>query len=183
MKIPILLKVPRKKMDVHFSSKKMNWQTPQWLFDKLDETFHFDIDLAASKHNRKCKTYFGKKHDSLSQDWDNRVGWCNPPYGRKISKWVDKASQASTGQHGAIVMLVPARPDTKWFWQAVAHASGIIFLKGRLKFEGGDKLEAAPFPSALLIFTFNESPSHREVHFWDAVNDDFPDRRDGHVWL
>lgn len=181
MKIPILLKVPRKKMDVHFSSKKMNWQTPQWLFDKLDETFHFDIDLAASKHNRKCRTYFGKKHDSLSQDWDNRVGWCNPPYGRKIGKWVEKASMTRYEPGYGTVMLVPARPDTKWWWYAVKEATAIVFLKGRLKFEGGDRLEAAPFPNALLIFG-NHKRNHLDVYFWDP-KEPFFDTRDGRPWL
>jgi len=34
--------------DVAFSSKSNEWETPQWLFDDLNEIFHFDIDAAAS---------------------------------------------------------------------------------------------------------------------------------------
>ena len=37
--------------------------------------------------------------------------FCNPPYGREIGKWVKKASEAQ----GVVVMLIPARTDTKYF--------------------------------------------------------------------
>ena len=63
-----------------FSSKKQNWETPQWLFDKLDHEFHFTIDVASSKENHKCRRYFTEKEDGLSQDWSNEIVWCNPPY-------------------------------------------------------------------------------------------------------
>lgn len=50
-----------------------------------------------------------------------------------------------------MVCLIPARPDTKvWHNIIFKHASAICFIKGRLKF-GGSK-DAAPFPSALVVF-------------------------------
>lgn len=51
-----------------------------------------------------------------------------------------------------VVMLLPARTDTKWFHRFIYNVSGveIRFLKGRLKF-GGAK-NAAPFPSMVVIF-------------------------------
>ena len=41
-----------------FSSKDMTWETPQDLFDKLNEVFNFDIDVCALKENAKCEKYF-----------------------------------------------------------------------------------------------------------------------------
>lgn len=76
--------------DVLFSSKSVVWETPQDLFDKLNAEFHFDLDVCALPENAKCKRYYTPEDDGLSQPW-NGVCWCNPPYGRTIGKWVQKA--------------------------------------------------------------------------------------------
>lgn len=55
--------------DALFSSKTDDWETPKSLFDKLDATFHFDIDVCASKENAKCAKYFTREQDGLKQDW------------------------------------------------------------------------------------------------------------------
>ena len=44
-----------------FSSNKDMWETPQDFFDKLDDEFHFDIDVCATHENHKCKWYYTKK--------------------------------------------------------------------------------------------------------------------------
>ena len=38
-----------------FSSKKMDWETPQDLFEQLNADYCFDIDVAASSENAKCE--------------------------------------------------------------------------------------------------------------------------------
>ena len=38
-----------------FSSKDMTWDTPQWLFNKLDEEFHFTLDVCALPETAKCE--------------------------------------------------------------------------------------------------------------------------------
>lgn len=43
------------------------WETPQWLFDYLDQEFHFDLDPCATPLNAKCKRFFTKEDDGLSQ--------------------------------------------------------------------------------------------------------------------
>lgn len=110
--------------DVLFSSKKEDWETPQDLFNELDKEFHFTVDVASSDDNYKVKKHYTKKEDGLLQDWDNEVVWCNPPYGREISKWVEKAyfSKAVT------VMLLPARTDTKWFHKYIYIKNGLCKL-------------------------------------------------------
>jgi len=82
--------------------------------------------------------------------WDNERVFCNPPYGRSIGLWVRKASQISGD--GFVVMLLPARTDTKWFHDYIYNKYDvrIEFLKGRLKF--GDGINSAPFPSMLVYF-------------------------------
>lgn len=54
---------------VLFSSATDDWATPQDLFDKLDRTFKFTLDVCASEENHKCARYFTKEQDGLEQDW------------------------------------------------------------------------------------------------------------------
>ena len=78
------------------SSKKMDWCTPQSFYDELDREFHFKLDAAATDKTAKCSMYFTPETNGLEQSWD--VGgavFCNPPYGREIGKWVEKAYSES----------------------------------------------------------------------------------------
>lgn len=52
-----------------FSSAKSDWETPQWLFDKLNERYHFTLDAAASEKNHKVRRYFTEEQNGLLQDW------------------------------------------------------------------------------------------------------------------
>jgi site-specific DNA-methyltransferase (adenine-specific) len=86
----------------------------------------------------------------LKQDW-NGVVWCNPPYGRNISQWIKKAAESQC----TVVMLLPARTDTKWFHDYVYNNAEIRFIRGRLKF--GGSINNAPFPSMVAIFRRSEN--------------------------
>ena len=132
-----------------FSSKDQTWETPIDFFNKLDSIFKFELDVAASDDNHKCDRYYTEETDGLAQDWEG-VCWMNPPYGRHQIKWIEKASEEAN-KGATVVCLIPARPDTKvWHNIIFPKASCIAFIKGRLKF-GGSK-DAAPFPSALIVF-------------------------------
>lgn len=136
--------------NVMFSSQTDEWETPQILFQALDREFGFDLDVCATPENAKCRLYYTKNQDGLRMPWSGTV-WCNPPYGRKIGSWVKKALFASAAG-STVVMLLPARTDTKWFHYYIYQKKHveIRFLRGRLHF-GGAK-NAAPFPSMVVIF-------------------------------
>ena len=132
---------------VHFSSATDLWATPQNFFDKLNDEFGFETDVCAVAENAKCKRFFTKEDDGLAQVWTG-VCWMNPPYGREIGHWMAKAWRSA--QAGAtVVCLVPARTDTAW-WHDYAAKAEVRFIRGRLKFGGHQN--AAPFPSAIVIF-------------------------------
>jgi len=136
--------------DVMFSSATGEWETPQDLFDELDQEFRFTLDVCATHENTKVQdNYFTKLEDGLRQDWSGNICWMNPPYGREIKKWVKKAYFASQKPNTRVVCLLPARTDTKWFHQYCAKGQ-IWFIEGRLKF-GGSK-NSAPFPSMIVFF-------------------------------
>lgn len=149
-------------MAVHFSSKTDDWATPQDLFDRLNAEFGpFDLDACATLSNSKCETFISPSDNGLRVphwlswskdpeygDYLNYRIWMNPPYGREIGKWVQKAYEES--QKGCLVCcLLPARTDTKWFHDYCTKGE-IRFLRGRVKF-GGAKT-GAPFPSMVVVF-------------------------------
>lgn len=77
--------------------------------------------------------------------------FCNPPYGRDIAKWVEKAYNETRRPNTKVVMLIPARTDTSyWHKWIFPHATHIDFVRGRIKF--GNSKNSAPFPSAVVEF-------------------------------
>lgn len=135
-------------MSVHFSSEKQDWATPDELYERLDRIYRFNLDVAADATNARCETYFDAGTNGLAQSWAGARVWCNPPYGRQIGDWTAKAA-AEAAKAEFIVMLVPARTDTRW-WHDARSSCRIEFLRGRLRFKGATA--SAPFPSALLYW-------------------------------
>lgn len=133
---------------VMFSSKTDEWETPQDLFDRLNDKYHFTLDVCATPENAKCPQYFTKQQDGLKQEWIG-ICWMNPPYGRQIGEWVKKAYESSRGGGVIVVCLLPARTDTRWFHNYCTKGE-ITFLRGRLKF--GQQKNSAPFPSMIVVF-------------------------------
>ena len=134
--------------DVHFSSTTDLWATPQAFFDTIHAEFGFTLDACALPENAKCARFYTPERDGLKQAWQGVV-WCNPPYGRVIGQWVQKAHESA--QAGAtVVLLLPARTDTRWFHDYIYNRAEIRFLRGRLKFGGATT--GAPFPSMIVIF-------------------------------
>ena len=99
---------------VMFSSKSDEWATPQSFFEELNEEFHFTLDPCANSENHKCDKWFNKEQNGLSADWGGDVVFCNPPYS-EIEKWVAKAFYESRKDNTVVVLLIPARTDTKYF--------------------------------------------------------------------
>ena len=60
--------------EVMFSSKAMDWATPQAFFDQLDSEFHFTLDPCANESNHKCARYFTEADDGLKQSWGGADG-------------------------------------------------------------------------------------------------------------
>lgn len=130
-----------------WSSASGNWETPPELFGDLNAIFQFTLDAAASKENAKCEAYFDEGANALARDWPGRV-WLNPPYGREIGAWMEKAYRESK-KGSLVVCLVPVRSDAGW-WHEWATRGRVFLLKGRLQFGGAPT--NAPFPSAIVIF-------------------------------
>ena len=136
-----------------FTSNSQEWATPQSLFDELNAEFNFTLDPCATDQNAKCKKYYTKQDDGLTKSWRDHVVFCNPPYGRDISKWIYKAYQENANNNVTVVLLLPARTDTKYFHDYIYKKHEIRFIKGRLHFN--DSKNAAPFPSMVVVMKGN----------------------------
>lgn len=136
-----------------FDSAKQDWTTPDEMFDRLNIEFDFEIDLAASESNSKCKVFFDESNDAMDQEWD-KTGWLNPPYGAtgkyKLSAWIKKAYEQANKHDTCIVVLTPARTNTGWWHKYCMRAREIKFLEGRPKF--GNATHGLPQPLALIVF-------------------------------
>jgi phage N-6-adenine-methyltransferase len=140
-----------------FSSNDMTWETPQHFFSKLDAEFGFNLDPCASPSTAKCSKYYTEEDDGLAQDWGGHTVFCNPPYGRGIKKWIQKAYYESLKPNTKVVLLIPSRTDTIYWHDYVMRAKEIRFVRGRLKF--GTSKNSAPFPSAVVIFDYDGVPT------------------------
>lgn len=140
------------------SSEVDTWATPRDYFATVAQEFHFTLDAAALQSSTLvADNWYGPDHpdssrrDAFTRSWvkdaDGGAVWLNPPYGRSIKDWMRKA--ASEARAGAVVVaLVPSRTDTAWF-QDYCLPHEVRFIRGRLRF--GEAVNAAPFPSALVI--------------------------------
>jgi phage N-6-adenine-methyltransferase len=149
------------------SSRSDEWATPQDCFDRLDREFAFTLDAAASADNHKCATWYGpdgQHEDALvlvewGRPFCRETIWVNPPYSRGLQgKFIAKAAEQCRRNDHTVVMLLPARTDTKAFhahiydetkW-AAREGVEIRLLRGRLKFGGATA--SAPFPSMVVVF-------------------------------
>ena len=144
---------------------KQDWETPQWLFNLLDEEFHFTLDGAANAENSKCEYFLGAAEDARLVDWEDDVVYCNPPYnrGRALEEWVKKGYEESEKQ-ATSVFLLPASTDTHWWHKYVMNAGEVRFINGRLHFSGTNK--AGWMANVVVIFR----PGQNEAFLGPTIN-------------
>lgn len=130
-----------------FSSMHLDWSTPRAFYQALDAEFGFSLDACANKGNAKCATFY-VGDEGLRAPWLPST-FVNPPYGRQIGKWVKRAYEQSR-RGFTVVALLPSRTDTRWWHDYVMKAAEIRFIRGRLRFDGGQW--NAPFPSVVVIW-------------------------------
>lgn len=154
--------------------KSEDWETPRWFFEKLNSVFGFTLDVCATAANRKAESFYDLQMDGLKQNWQtDGAAWCNPPFSRN-SDFVSKAIEESkTGQ--TIVLLMPARTDTKYYHQAMnsPNLTHRLDVAGRLQFNEENAEFNSNFATMLLIFNGSEKiakgPSLSEIGFLSSI--------------
>jgi phage N-6-adenine-methyltransferase len=158
------------------SSKATTYGTPVSLYSWLDRQFRFTVDVAALPSNAKCARFWSPKENGLAQSWEGETAWMNPPFGRDIGSWLEKARDEAVHERALVVQLLPARVDTSWWRTFVMNGSGdagrllrsayqpdnrvlwlrweglvtgVHFTAERIVFEG--ESNGAPFPTAIVV--------------------------------
>lgn len=157
-----------------FTGKYIEYGTPRKLYDELNKEFSFVLDAATTADNPlKTPYYYTITDDGLKQSWNvgNGSQWgsvfVNPPYGKDIIQWVKKASEESARHNITVVMLLPARTDTRFFHDYIYNKPNVEvrFIRGGLKFLTSvqDVPNTAPFPSMLVIFNKSAVKSNQSA--------------------
>lgn len=124
--------------NVLFSHNSDHWSTPDNIYNYFVGGGYIDPCPLGTPYDTELVPYVDKKL------------FINPPYScmdKRGGYVIDLVKN-----NCEVVLLVPARTDTKW-WHNLLELNPIIyFFKGRLKFS---KKGSAPFPSVLLIFKPN----------------------------
>ena len=132
------------------------WVTPDPVFQfASDKWGAFDLDAAATSQNSKCDNWIDPQSDALSPSaWTGRVVWLNPPYGRIMPRFIERAlKEVREGSVERVVCLIASRTDTRIFQNVIfPNASHIHFIKGRISFSNGKKSGPANFASCFVVF-------------------------------
>jgi site-specific DNA-methyltransferase (adenine-specific) len=173
---------------VLFSSASSEYGTPAEIFDPVADALGLNFDAAASHENHKLPHYATMagtftQHfstpsqrtmtDGLEAPWSPLRVWCNPPYGRDVVHWVQKAALEHRKGCPVVAMLLPARTDTDWFHRWVAPYAEVHFLMGRIKFIG--TASSAPFPSIIAVYApeIHIAPGDIMARRWDPRSGPF----------
>lgn len=103
----------------------VEWLTPPEILEALGD---FDLDPCApvSRPWDMAARHFTIYDNGLLRRWEGRV-WLNPPFGAEAQKWL-----ARLAEHGNGIAMVPARTETKAFFDLVwSRADAIVFVRGR----------------------------------------------------
>jgi DNA N-6-adenine-methyltransferase (Dam) len=129
--------------------------TPAYVLDRVREDLGgvIELDPCTTPDNPVgALRFFAPPDDGAAAIWDARTCFVNPPYSRARERWVRRCILA--GHHGAmVILLMPAATDTRCFQSALATASDVVFIRGRVKFgvlRPNRRQAAASHPSALI---------------------------------
>lgn len=162
-------------------------KTPREVYDWLDREFSFTVDVASTHENALHAKHFTREDNGLAQSWHGERAFMNPPFGKSIGEWVEKARDTARYSLGYIDSLIacvlPARVDAEWWRRSVlsldhheapsivasrhgvlcmrfrTHRVHLWFFGERVKFDG--LKSGAPFPTAVVVFSTPSTPRPR----------------------
>lgn len=115
------------------SNENDEWYTPSWIFKAL--SIEFDLDPCspgAPPSSVTAKRHLTKVENGLTADWEGAV-WLNPPFSGK-RPWYQRMVE-----HGNGIALMPARTETHDLQVYMQAAQALLFMKGRIYFERGQR--------------------------------------------
>ena len=145
------------KLSIHRQKDAIDtWGPPEAIFNFAQNKWcNFTLDAAANLFNSKVTNFISENQDALKTSWISNNTWLNPPYGRQMPKFIQRAlNQVREGNTDRVVCLIASRTDTKIFQEVIfPYASELYFIKGRIKFlKNGEKVQGANYASVFVVF-------------------------------
>jgi hypothetical protein len=140
--------------------KSVDWNTPQYILDAVRQVFDGSIDLDPCSNATSIVNASGEYNLELRGENGLELGWSgnvfvNPPFGRGLDKWVQKAIDSASGKDGeetSVIMLLPVAVSTKlWQNKILKRADAICFLNKRIRFVGAKN--SAPMDCSLILYS------------------------------
>jgi len=124
------------------------WETPQWLFDRLHKQFIFTFDCCASMDNKKVEIATDKFEDCFKFQLEKETCWMNPPFSKALEMFRHFFKVIPKG----VAIYRCDNFETK-IWQEVIfpNASWVFIPNKRIAYEGMNG-SGSRFPSALIGF-------------------------------
>lgn len=142
------------------------WYTPADLLEHIYRIMPIDLDPASPlRPTVKAQKHYTKTDNGLAQPWEGNI-FLNPPYGRGINKWIEKAvCEYRTCRAENIILLIHAKTDTKWFSQITQLPHIVCCIRGRLRFYSPDpeKNQVGTFASLLILVSTNSEVRQKFV--------------------
>ncbi len=147
-------------------SQSIEWCTPPKYVKAVKDVFGGNIELDPCSNQWSIvgadTEWSIPEYDGLSEDWNYRTIYVNPPYGADrtrgttIKDWLYKCSRTNESCHSEVLALVPVAANTGHWKQYVwGKATAICFLYDtRLKFweNGVDTGKGAPMACAMIYW-------------------------------
>jgi len=148
---------------------KQNYATPSVFIADVEHRFgYLEVDLAATRFNKKAPIYYTPQKNSLAQTWVETKAdrakrfWLNPPYAH-LWPWLRKCNREQFAlSSGQILVLVPASVGSTWFEKYVWRKASIYFLEGRLCF-----VDDEPYPKDLMLLCYQAPRLPVTISIWD----------------
>ena len=133
-----------------YNGNGRHWETPPEVFGPLNKEFAFTLDPCATPATAKCVMFYTEAVNGLAQDWGTHHVFMNPPYGREVYAWTNKAREAA--EHGALVVgLLPASTDLKWWHDDIVGHAEVRYIRGRVRFLTGGPYRASGFFASVVV--------------------------------
>lgn len=148
---PAVLGAATTRNNGRYNGNGRHWATPPEVFDPLHAEFQFTLDVCATPENAKLPRYFTEEQNGLTRSWAGERVFMNPPYGKEVYAWTDKARYEVSRNKIIVVGLLPASTDLAWWHDDVVGHAEVRYLRGRVRFLTGGPYRASGFFASVVV--------------------------------
>jgi len=161
-------------------SEKQDWETPDHIFDPINDIFNFDLDACASNENKKCKNYFTISDNCLTVPWKYKSVWLNPPYSRANKTdpqsgtliYIKKAFEEVYFQKNSetVVLLIPNTSENTYYHDYIFKSEYLLFIRSRISFISLGKAQAGNTKGSVISIMSTDRNLKNKINKLDNCN-------------